>query len=260
MSAKRPPPLHVIVNDQAPYASYLTGHQANLTILAGGREMIEAGLTEAGGARGDGRESLKLAFDTVEIALRSENWFFETVRKKLEETAPLAEFPTIMGANGHDYLLHFTQFLFFLKALDCTSADHIAAFIGSHNARLEEQIGSPDFSKSEKEYRKAIIRPERQAKILDTIRTFNAPIFAIYEYGHLLIDDMSPKTTEKLIEDLRYGKLLDRRIDERMSADQKRILIASNGFLEDTYRISLLMQRRMIAAGLSDAEIAAARG
>ncbi|WP_347313401.1 hypothetical protein [Defluviimonas sp. SAOS-178_SWC] len=222
--------------------------------------MVEAGLTDPQGAGPDGRESLKLAFDTVEIALRSENWFFETVRKKLEETAPLSEFPTIMGANGHDYLLHFTQFLFFLKALDCTSADHIAAFIASHNAKLEEQIASDDFSKSEKEYRKAIIRPERQAKILDTIRTFNAPIFAIYEYGHLLIDDMSPKTTEKLIEDLRYGKLLDRRTDERMSADQKRILIASNGFLEDTYRISLLMQRRMIAASLSDAEIAAARG
>lgn len=222
--------------------------------------MVEAGLSEAQGTDPDGRDSLKLAFDTVEIALRSENWFFETVRRKLEETASLSEFPTIMGANGHDYLLHFTQFLFFLKALDCTSADQIAAFIASHNARLEEQIASPDFSKSQKEYRKAIIRPERQAKILDTIRTFNAPIFAIYEYGHLLIDDMSPKTTEKLIEDLRYGKLLDRRIDDRMSADQKRILIASNGFLEDSYRISLLMQRRMIAAGLSDAEIAAARG
>lgn len=222
--------------------------------------MVEAGLSEAQGTGPDGRDSLKLAFDTVEIALRSENWFFETVRRKLEETASLSEFPTIMGANGHDYLLHFTQFLFFLKALDCTSADQIAAFIASHNARLEEQIASPDFSKSQKEYRKAIIRPERQAKILDTIRTFNAPIFAIYEYGHLLIDDMSPKTTEKLIEDLRYGKLLDRRIDDRMSADQKRILIASNGFLEDSYRISLLMQRRMIAAGLSDAEIAAARG
>lgn len=258
---KRPPePLHVIVNAGRPYGSYLTGRQAHLTILDGGRDMVETGLNAAQHAGADGRDSLKLAFDTVEVALRAENWFFETVRKKLEETAPLSEFPTIMGANGHDYLLHFTQFLFFLKALDCTSADQIAAFIASHNMKLEEQISNPDFSKSEKEYRKAIIRPERQAKILDTIRTFNTPIFAIYEYGHLLIDDMSPKTTEKLIEDLRYGKLLDRRTDDRMSADQKRILIASNGFLEDSYRLSLLMQRRMIAASLSDAEIAAARG
>ena len=258
---KPPPgPLHLIVNPGRPYDAYLTGRKAELTILAGGRDMVETGLNDTPDAEADGRDSLMRAFETVEISLRSENWFFETVRRKLEETAPLSEFPTIMGANGHDYLLHFTQFLFFLKALDCTSADQIAAFIASHNRKLEEQIASPDFSKSEKEYRKAIIRPERQAKILDTIRTFNAPIFAIYEYGHLLIDDMSPKTTEKLIEDLRYGKLLDRRIDERISADQKRVLIASNGFLEDTYRVSLLMQRRMIAAGLTDAEIAAARG
>lgn len=222
--------------------------------------MVDAGLNNAPDDSADRQGSLKRAFETVEISLRAENWFFETVRKKLAETATLSEFPTTMGANGHDYLLHFTQFLFFLKALDCTSADQIAAFIASHNRKLEDQIISPDFSKSEKEYRKAIIRPERQAKILDTIRAFNAPIFAIYEYGHLLIDDMSPKTTEKLIEDLRYGKLLDRRIDERISADQKRILIASNGFLEDTYRVSLLMQRRMIAASLSDDEIATARG
>ena len=117
-------------------------------------------------------------------------------------------------------------------------------------------IESPDFTKSPKEYRKAIFRPERKAKMLDTIRTFLVPLFAIYEYGHLLIDDMSPKTTEKLIEDLRYGGVLARRTDNRMSADQKRILICSTGFLEDTYRVSLLMQRRMIAMGISDAEYA----
>ena len=250
--------LQVVVNNDRPYESYLTGRQAKLTILHGGREMTEAakhGLEQGAGAR----DSMLRAFETVEASLRAENWFFETVRTKLEETAPLSEFPTIMGSNGHDYLLHFTQFLFFLKALDCTDADQIANFIESHNAKLEEQIANPNFTKSEREYKKAIIRPERKAKILDTIRTFNTPIFAIYEYGHLLIDDMSPKTTEKLIEDLRFGKLLDRRVDDRMSADQKRVLIASNGFLEDTYRISALMQRRMIAQSVSDAEITAAR-
>jgi hypothetical protein len=257
----KPPsePFEVIVNPDRPYAGYLTARKATLTIHSGGRELMDAGANTAAESGADARDSLTRAFDTVEIALRSENWFFETVRKKLEQTAPLSEFPTVMGSNGHDYLLHFTQFLFFLKALNCTSAEHIAAFIASHNRKLEEQIASEGFSKSEKEYRKAIIRPERQAKILDSIRHFNAPIFAIYEYGHLLIDDMSPKTTEKLIEDLRYGKLLDRRTDERISADQKRVLIASTGFLEDTYRVSLLMQRRMMAASLSDVEIAAAR-
>lgn len=99
----------------------------------------------------------------------------------------------------------------------------------------------------------------RKAKVLDTIRTLRTPVFAIYEYGHLLIDEMSPKTTEKLIEDLRYGGVLARRIDDRITADQNRILIASTGFLEDTYRMSLLMQRRMIAMSLSEDEYRRAR-
>lgn len=216
--------------------------------------MIETGVQEDGTNKTPERDSLVRAFETVEASLRAENWFFETVRKKLEETAPLSEFPTIMGSNGHDYLLHFTQFLFFLKALDCTDADQISNFIESHNAKIEQQISDPGFLKSVKEFKKAIVRPERKAKVLDTIREFNMPIFAIYEYGHLLIDDMSPKTTEKLIEDLRYGKLLERRVDDRLSADQKRVLIASDGFLEDTYRISLLMQRRLVAQSLSSSE------
>ncbi|MBT8474291.1 MAG: hypothetical protein KJO78_02355 [Alphaproteobacteria bacterium] len=65
---------------------------------------------------------------------------------------------------------------------------------------------------------------------------------------------MSPKTTEKLIEDLRFGQLLVRRTDDRLAADQKRILIDSTGFLEDTYLMSLLMQRRMIAHGMDEDE------
>jgi len=199
------------------------------------------------------------AFETIEASLYCENWFFESVRKRLQETAPLTEFPTVTGASGHDYLLHFTQFLFFLNALDCTDADMISAFIDSHNNKLEEQIADPTFAKSPNEFRKAIIAPGRKAKILDTIRAFDHPVFAIYEFGHLLIDEMSPKTTEKLIEDLRFGKLLDRRVDDRLEADHKRVLIISNGFLEETYRMSLLMQRRMIAKTLTDEEIAQAR-
>ncbi|MEM9707654.1 MAG: hypothetical protein AAF871_02595 [Pseudomonadota bacterium] len=199
-------------------------------------------------------DTVQLAFETVEATLRAENWFFETVRNELAKTAPLSDFPTVMGANGHDYLLHFTQFLFFLKALDCTDADQISNYIEAHNARIESLITDPNFTKSKNEFKKAILRPARKAKILDTIRTLRMPVFAIYEYGHLLIDEMSPKTTEKLIEDLRYGGILARRIDDRMAADPKRILIASTGFLEDTYRLSLLMQRRMIAMGLSDDE------
>lgn len=204
-------------------------------------------------------DSVRLAFETVEATLRAENWFFETVRAELAKTAELSEYPTVMGSNGHDYLLHFTQFLFFLKALDCTDADQIANYIEAHNSRLEGMIQDPGFTKSRNEFRKAIFRPERKAKIIDTIRTLRTPVFAIYEYGHLLIDEMSPKTTEKLIEDLRYGGVLSRRIDDRMAADQKRILIASTGFLEDTYRMSLLMQRRMIAMGLSESEYRRAR-
>ena len=214
--------------------------------------MHEAGRSqekvEAGGSH------LALAFQTVEASLRAEDWFLSTVRKELEKTAPLSEFPTIMGSNGHDYLLHFTQFLFFLRALDCTNAEAVAQFIDAHNRKIQSLLEDPDFTKSKNEYRKAVIRAPRKAKMLDSIRAFAQPVFAIYEYGHLLIDDMSPKTTEKLIEDMRYGGLLTRRVDERIEADQKRVLIASTGFLEDTYCTSLLMQRRMIAHTMDDAE------
>ncbi len=203
--------------------------------------------------------SLLHAFETVEASLRTENWFFETVRAELQKTAPLSDFPTIMGSNGHDYLLHFTQFMFFLRALDCTDAAQISVFIDSHNDKINGQLNDPDFGKSPKEFQKAIFKPDRKAKILDSIRALGAPVFAIYEFGHLLIDDMSPKTTEKLIEDLRFGKLLERREDDRLEADAKRVLIASTGFLEDTYKMSLLMQRRMIAESITDGEIAAAR-
>ncbi len=204
-------------------------------------------------------ELLQSAFATVEASLRAENWFLEKVREELEKTAPLSSFPTIGGTNGHDYLLHFTQFLFFLKALDCTDAEQIAAFIDAHNTKIEDDLARPDFAKSANEFMKAVIRPERKAKIVDTIRVLRRPVFAIYDYGHLLIDDMSPKTTEKLIEDLRFGKLLVRRTDERMEADQKRILLESTGFLEDAYMTSLLMQRRMIAASMDEAEFRRAR-
>ena len=204
--------------------------------------------------------ALVQAFETVEAALRAEDWFLRTVRGKLEEKAPLSDFPTVTGSNGHDYLLHLTQFLFFLRALDCTDAEAISQFIDAHNAKVQSLLDDPDFTKSKNEFRKALIAPGRKAKMLESIRTLGMPVFAIYEFGHLLIDDMSPKTTEKLIEDLRFGGLLERREDTRIDADQKRVLIASTGFLEETYCTSLLMQRRMIAQSMEDAEFARAKG
>lgn len=202
--------------------------------------------------------AMQQAFETVEATLQAENWFFDTIRAELAKKGDLSDFPTVMGANGHDYLLHFTQFLFFLKALDCTDADQIAAYLETHNQRIADLLADPEFTKSPREFRKALIRPERKAKILDTIRTLRTPVFAIYDYGHLLIDEMSPKTTEKLIEDLRHGGLLSRRVDDRITVDQKRVLIGSTGFLERTYTTSLLMQRRLIAMSLSQAEVAQA--
>ena len=201
------------------------------------------------------QDRLTRAFQTVEAQLQTENWFFQTIRRKLEETAPLSEFPTVMGANGHDYLLHLTQFLFFLRALDCTDPETVARFIDAHNRKIEALLADPDFGKSPAEFRKAVIKPARKVKILDSIRALRQPVFAIYDLAHLLIDEMSPKTTEKLIEDLRFGKLLERRADDRMDADPKRVLIGSPGFLEDTYATSLLMQRRLIAETLGQDEL-----
>lgn len=197
-------------------------------------------------------DRMRRAFAMVEASLRSENWFLETVRNELTRAAPLASYPTVSGTNGHDYLLHITQFLFFLRALDCTDAEQISAFIDAHNAKIEADLSDEGFAKSRREFQKAIFSESRQAKVVDTIRAVGRPVFAIYDYGHLLIDDMSPKTTEKLIEDLRFGKLLVRQTDPRIDADPKRVLIDSTGFLEETYMTSLLMQRRMIAEDLAD--------
>ncbi len=252
------PALRLIRNPHPPYGSGLTSRRGRLNLLNGGKDLVEAARQDTQSADKE-HDSLIRAFETVESSLRTENWFFETVRAELEKTAPLSDYPTIMGSNGHDYLLHFTQFMFFLRALDCTDAEQISVFIDSHNAKIENQLADPNFGKSPNEFRKAIFKPERKTKILDSIRALGAPVFAIYEFGHLLIDDMSPKTTEKLIEDLRFGKLLARRVDDRIAADQKRVLIASTGFLEDTYKMSLLMQRRLIAQALGDEEIASAR-
>jgi len=221
---------------------------------AGGPGMTSERDLEAARRDSAGNDGLRLAFETVEATLLAENWFFQRCREKLADVAPLADFPTVSGSNGHDFLLHFTQFLFFLKALECRDADRIAAFIDGHNARIEEQLADPGFAKSPSEFRKAIFRPERKAKVIGTIRALGEPVFAIYEYGHLMINEISPKTTEKLIEDLRHGGLLVRREDPRIDADSKRVLIASTGFLERTYEMSLLMQRRLIARSVSPAE------
>jgi len=203
---------------------------------------------------GDVAGQVELAFLTVEATLKAEDWFLETVRAELAKKAPLTDFETVTGPNGHDFLLHLTQFLFFLEALDCQDAHGIAAFIDSHNAKIEAQLADPDFARSTKEFERALFGPRRRQSVCETVRALQMPVFAIYEWGHLLIDAMSPKTTEKLIEDLRYGGLLDRKTDPRIDADGKRVLIASTGFLERTYSMSQLMLRRMIAQSMSAEE------
>jgi hypothetical protein len=196
-------------------------------------------------------ERSAIAMETVQSVLESENFFFETIRQELLKVAPLSDFPTVSSPNGMDYVLQLTRFMFFLQALDCTNAEQIARFIDLHNERVEADLADPNFARSVTETRKAIMRPERKSKIVDTVRAFGRPVFAIYEYGHFLIENMSPKTTEKLIEDLRYGGLMTRREDHRIEADQKRVLIESTGFLEQSYVTSLLMLRASIGAAVT---------
>ncbi|RDC75296.1 hypothetical protein DLJ49_00645 [Rhodovulum sp. 12E13] len=207
-------------------------------------------------AAGSRTDHMTLALETVQAVLESEHAFFEAVRTELRKVAPLSEFPTVSSPNGMDYVLQLTRFLFFLDALNCTDAEKVSRFIDLHNAKVESDIADPGYPRSLVEARKAIIRPERKAKIVETVGAFGRPIFAIYDYGHFLIENMSPKTTEKLIEDLRYGGLLVRREDHRIDADQKRVLIESTGLLQHYYVASLLQLRRDIAGnvGVSVAE------
>ena len=59
----------------------------------------------------------------------------------------------------------------FKRMLDCTDADQISNYIEAHNKRLDDMINDPAFTKSPKEYRKAIFRPERKAKIESQIKS-----------------------------------------------------------------------------------------
>jgi hypothetical protein len=190
------------------------------------------------------------ALETVQAVLESEDAFYEAVRAQLRAVAPLADFPTVSSPNGMKYVLQFTRFLFFLEALNCTDPEAIGRFVDLHNEKLEADIADPNYAQSLAEARKAIIRPERRAKIVETVRGFGRPVFAIYDYGHFLIENMSAKTTEKLIEDLRFGGLLVRREDPRLDVDHKRVLIESTGQLERYYVASLLQLRRDIGAQL----------
>lgn len=196
----------------------------------------------------------KQAMATLEASLRAEDWFFGKVREKLTETAPPQEFQLLQGASDH--LLNFAQFLYFLRALDCTSPEHVSAFIEQHNAMIESKLADPANAKKSGELKKAFFGPVRKRKIENSIKALNQPVFAISEYGHLLIEQMSPKTTENLIEDLRVGRLLVEVKDNSINADQRRILYASTGFLEENYERSLLVQRRLIADTLDETEIA----
>jgi hypothetical protein len=53
--------------------------------------------------------------------------------------------------------------------------------------------------------------------------------------------------------------LLVRREDQRIEADQKRVLVESTGLLERFYVASLLMLRKGIAASLTEAEFTETR-
>lgn len=198
------------------------------------------------------------AIATLEATLKAENWFFERVFEKLQEARPMDDYQILPA--GKDHLLHFAQFLFFLKALDCTSAESVLGFLDNHNAMIEEELVSPAPSRSLSELKKARFGEPRKKKIAASIRALNRPVFAISEFGHMLIDQMSPKTAENLIEDLRIGKLLVELKDNSIDADQKRILFASSGFLEDTYERSLLVQRRFIADTFDADEFARIKG
>lgn len=195
---------------------------------------------------GNSEDHLLQAFGTVQASLMADNMFLEAVRAELQKKSELRDFPTIASPNGPDYLIEFTRFLFFLRALDCADPEKIGRFIDLHNEKLESDLSDPNFSRSAAETRKAIFPDRRKERVVGTVKTFGRPVFAIYELGHFLIDTMSPKTTEKLIEDLRYGGLMERREDPRIDADQKRVLVESTGVLETQYVAAMTWLRREI--------------
>lgn len=211
------------------------------------------------------------AFAVLQASLVGEHWFIEQVRERMlaaEAAAPGGgkikpgtSYETLLTRDWHNHVIQLVQFFFFLEALECKSPVQIARFIDNHNEKVERDLESGTHPVSPKELRRAIFTAGknrgkgRKEQLVATFNHYGKPVFTASELGHLLIDIMSPKTTEKILEDLKQAGLVHVRggdddiADRPLDTDPRRELLELDPFLVETYTRSLLMAREEILNG-----------
>ena len=210
-------------------------------------------------------DDFERAFEVLQATLTGETWFIETIRQKMldaeaerpksaEDAAKPAgySYPTLATRMWHNHLIQMVQFLFLLEALECTQPDQIRRFVDRHNQKVQRDIESGTHAVSAKELKRAIFTPVRKEQLAVTFGHYNRPVFSAFELGYLLIDIMSPKTTENILVDLKLAGLVRVRggkndpFDPPIGTDPRRELLEPSEVLVDTYRQSLLMTRDAI--------------
>lgn len=252
---KRLPSLRLLLNESVVISRSKKRRKPNLRCLPGGTSVNDLRQPQ-GRKEPEFTDDYGLALHTIENILSAEDHFIGVIRNKVLESAnDPASSPTVFGKAGHDYLIHLAQFLFFLKALDCTEPEQIGRLIDEHNRKIQEDIENGQVVGSVAEKKRAIFKAARKTKVVDTFRHFERPVFSVTELAHFLTDDMSESTAVKLIEELRYGGLLDKRTDQRMEADTTRVLLTSTGFLEGAYATALVNAATGIRGPAPDPDI-----
>lgn len=199
------------------------------------------------------------AMEVRRAVLEGESWFEDTVRARMlaAEAAkpgghlvkPGSSYPTLANRTWHTHLNNLVQFLFFLKALQCTDPVSIERFVDAHNEKVEQDLEDGSYHVSKGELKRAEFTDRRKKQLVLTFAHYGKPVFTAFELGCLLIDLMSPKTTENILADLRMAGLIkirggeDDPFDAPLGTDSRRELLEPDSFLVDSYCQSLLQTR-----------------
>ena len=218
----------------------------------------------------DFKQDSLFALKTLEAQLEGEHWFLESVRQTVRKTRgisdpnaplPLKDFKNLVTKNGHDNLIHIAQFYLFLDALNCTTADHLEAFIGHHNAKVIDEMTPAEKAKN-KPPADRFISANEITQIRLTLKYYGELVFSLTELGKLLSDIMSTSTTANLLKELVIGGVFEQvggpALDETAGpgfefqgpaeTHASRKLIRPKPEFFDAYRRSLLMARAKIRA------------
>lgn len=164
----------------------------------------------------------------------------ETGRKAADRKAKLAD---TCAALNSDFVFHVARFFFLMRVLDCQGESQMAAFIVSHNERLETfRLSDASRNRSPSELEKAEFSNRRTAEVLDTLRKHERFALATGEVADFLFEHGSRKRINEAV-----NVLLDAGLLIALSEDQKqllprpsRLILQTDNYLEGCYERYLL--------------------